>query len=106
MLTKETIQEAVQRIVAKAHPSQIILFGSYGRGQATPDSDLDLIVIQPQVEDQGQEMVQLRLVVGQIGVGVDILVYSREEYTRRSQVPGTVLYWAQREGQTLYEATS
>ena len=51
-------------------------------------------------------MVQLRQVVGQIGVGVDILVYSREEYTRRSQVPGTVLYWAQREGQTLYEATS
>jgi uncharacterized protein len=106
MLTKETIQRAVQRIVAEVHPSQIILFGSYGRGQATSDSDLDLIVIQPHVEDQGQEMVQLRQVVGSIGVGVDILVYSREEYARRSQVPGTVLYWAQREGQTLYEATS
>ena len=105
MIDEQTLQQAVTRIVAAAQPSRVILFGSYGRGDADEGSDLDLMVIKPHVDNRGEEMIQLYQVVGSIGVGVDVLVYSEAEYERRHQVPGTVLYWAHKEGRTLYEST-
>jgi len=104
MIDEQTLHEVVKRIVAAAQPSRVILFGSYGRGDADAGSDLDLMVIKPQVSDQYTEMIRLHEVAGSIGTGVDVLVYSEAEYERRSQVPGTVLYWARKEGRSLYEA--
>jgi predicted nucleotidyltransferase len=104
MVDEQTLQQMVKRIVAAARPSRVILFGSYGRGDADAGSDLDIMVIQPEVTNQYEEMVRLRQVIGSVGTGVDVLVYSEAEYERRSQVPGTVLYWARKEGRALYEA--
>jgi predicted nucleotidyltransferase len=106
MIDEQALQEMVRRIVAAAQPSRVILFGSYSRGDADAGSDLDLMVIKPEVSDQYTEMMRLREAVGNIGPGVDVLVYSEPEYRRRSQVPGTVLYWARKEGRALYEAAS
>ena len=104
MINEQTLQDVVARIVAAAQPSRVILFGSYGRGDADAGSDLDLIVIERNVDNRYGEMIRLHNAVGHIGVGVDVLVYSETEYERRSQVPGTVLYWARKEGTSLYEA--
>jgi predicted nucleotidyltransferase len=106
MISQKTIQAAVHRIVAAANPRKVILFGSYARGNADEGSDLDLMVIEPRVENIGEEMVRLRTAVGDVGAGVDVLVYSEAEFERRSQVPGTVLYWAKKEGKVLYDAAS
>ncbi len=106
MLDEQTLQQVVDRIVAVAQPSRVIVFGSYGRGDATEDSDLDLMVIAPEVENKYAEMSRLHQVVGSVGTGVDLLVYSEREYLRRSQVPGTILYWARKEGRALYGTTN
>lgn len=104
MLTSDAIDSAVQKLIAAAQPSRVILFGSYARGEADEDSDLDLLVVEAQVENRGAEMVRLRRAIGRVGTGVDVLVYSEEEVTRRGDVPGTVIYWALNEGKTLYDA--
>lgn len=105
MLTQQGINQVVRKLVAAANPSKVLLFGSYARGEANEDSDLDLLVVEPVVvENKGMEMVRLRRVVGGVGIGVDILVYSEDEFARRGQVPGTVIYWALREGRVLYDA--
>ena len=104
MISGEQIQQAVKRLVVAAKPSKIILFGSYARGDATEDSDLDLMVIEQEVANKFDEMVRLRNVMGDMGVGVDLLVYSDGEASRRSQVPGTVLYRALKEGRVIYAA--
>lgn len=104
MIDEQTLQRVVERIVAAARPSRVILFGSYGRKSADEGSDLDIIVIKPEVRDKGAEMVRLHEIVGDVGTGVDVLVYSDDEFERRSQVTGTVLYWAKKEGRPLYEA--
>ncbi|MDP2784041.1 MAG: nucleotidyltransferase domain-containing protein [Sulfurimicrobium sp.] len=104
MLTPDVIQSAVQKLVAAAQPSRVILFGSYARGEASEDSDLDLLVVESRVENRGAEMVRLRRAIGRLGTGVDVLVYSEEEVARRGGVPGTVIYWALQEGKTLYDA--
>lgn len=104
MLHSEALQSAVERIVAGTHPSRIILFGSYARGDADEGSDLDLLVVEREVLDRGREMLKLYRSIGYIGVGVDVLVYSEREVARRGQVPGTVIHQALLEGKVLYDA--
>lgn len=104
MISQKTIQAAVYRIVEAVNPSKVILFGSYARGNADKGSDLDLMVIEREVSNAYEEMIRLHRAVGDVGVGVDVLVYSEAEFERRSQVPGTVLYWARKEGKVLHEA--
>src|SRR5450830_61090 len=45
--SEQKISEMVRRIVEGFHPDKIILFGSYARGAAGPDSDADLLVVMP-----------------------------------------------------------
>ncbi|MGH2670330.1 MAG: nucleotidyltransferase domain-containing protein [bacterium] len=106
MISTETIQQAVRRVVVATRPTKVTLFGSYARVEADKKSDLDLMVIEPHVENVGEEMTRVRAAVGDVGAGVDVLVYPEEEFERRSQVPGTVLYWARQEGQVLYDASA
>ena len=104
MIDESTLQQIVKRILVTAQPSRVILFGSYGRGNADEGSDLDLMVILPEVSDKYDQMVRLHKAVGSVGVGIDVLVYSEAEYQRRSQVPCNVLYWARKEGRQIYAA--
>ena len=105
MLAQQAILDAARRIAAAASsPAQVIVFGSYARGDADEDSDLDLLVIEREVRDKANEYMRLHRAVGSIGVGVDVVVLSRDDFERRSQVPGTLPYWAQKEGRVLHDA--
>lgn len=107
MLDQQAIEEAVRRTVAAAHaPVRVIVFGSYARGDADEGSDLDLLVIEREVPNRAEEMLRLDRAVGWIGKGVDVLVYSEEDFERRSAIPGTAPYWACREGKVLYDAAA
>lgn len=45
LVTPEKVQAVVRRLIAVARPEKIILFGSYVRGELTPHSDLDVLVV-------------------------------------------------------------
>lgn len=104
MIDEDTLRKIVDRVVAAAQPSRVILFGSYGRGDADADSDLDLMVVEPIIEDPYAEMVRLRSAVGSVGLGVDVLVYSEADVEQRKDWCTSPVYWALREGRTLYAA--
>lgn len=107
MLDMQTIQAAADRLAAAASsPARIILFGSYGRGDADDRSDLDFMVIEKDLADKGAEYMRLMDALGRVapGVGVDLLLYPLREFERRSQVPGTVLHWAATEGKVLHDS--
>lgn len=107
MLSEQQIVEAVKRLAATASlPAEVIVFGSYGRGEANENSDLDLVVIEEDFEDKGAEYLSLKEAVGRVGVGVDLLLYSRLEFNRRSQVRGTLPYWAKKEGRIFRDAAA
>ena len=44
-ITQALIRRIVKRIVQEFDPEQVILFGSQARGDAGPDSDVDLLVV-------------------------------------------------------------
>lgn len=104
MIDASTLAYAVQKL-AQAAPQaeQILLFGSHANGTASQDSDLDFLVIEPEVENRAHEMVRLRRALGAMPVPVDVLVYSRAEVDRWQNQPGTALYWAMREGKVMHE---
>lgn len=107
MLTQQTIISAAQRAAAAAsNPAQVWVFGSYARGDADDASDLDLLVVEAAVSDKATEYLKLHRAVGSIGIGVDVVVLSVEEFERRSQVPGTLPYWARKEGRLLHDASA
>jgi predicted nucleotidyltransferase len=45
-VTPEVIEDVVRRILSAGAPLRIVLFGSRARGQAHPNSDLDLLIIE------------------------------------------------------------
>ena len=53
MLDLQAILDAARRAAdAASCPAEVLLFGSYARGDADPGSDLDLMVIEDQVDDK------------------------------------------------------
>jgi predicted nucleotidyltransferase len=90
--------------VAAARPKQIILFGSYARGDADDHSDVDLLVVEPAVADHYEEMIRLNRALKGLAMPVDLLVVSEDEFAHRSVTPGMVEYTARCEGRILYEA--
>lgn len=107
MLDSEQLARVTERLVSAAtRPATVIVFGSYARGDASEASDLDLVVIEPELPDKAAEYLRLQAAVGRIGVGVDLLLYSWPEFDRRSQVPGTLPYWAKKEGKVLHDAAA
>jgi predicted nucleotidyltransferase len=103
MVGMKVIEQVVQRLVAAGGVRKIILFGSYARGDATEDSDLDFIVVEDHLESKIKEMARLNSVIDYIGIGVDILIYTPEELADLGDIPGTAVYWALKEGKVLYE---
>ena len=105
MLTKKLLQKTISAIIKSVNPKKVILFGSYAREEADEESDLDLLVIEEKTVNRGKEMVKIRNAIGDIGVGVDILVYSEKDIKELGHLRSSTLYWALKEGKILYENT-
>ena len=96
------IQEMVERIVVRYHPDRVILFGSHARGDGTPESDVDLLVVMPFAGSHRQKQCEMRLVLHDFKVPKDVIVTRPEDFAWRQEVVGTIEYPAAHEGKVLY----
>ena len=106
-VTEELLGRMVRLIVNEVDPEKVILFGSRGRGDATPESDVDLVVIEAGAFDETRsrlrEEARLYKVLAGVRVRKDILVYSAEDVDYWRDSLNYVLARALREGRVLYE---
>jgi predicted nucleotidyltransferase len=103
MTPADLIAEMTERIVRDFHPLRVILFGSHARGEAGPYSDIDLLVVLPQIADKRQATVEILRALSDRRVPTDIVVTTPDEIARRGDLIGTVLRPALREGKVVYE---
>ena len=98
------IQEIVRRVLSVAQPDRIILFGSAATGQMTRDSDIDLLVVEPEIEDRDEEYVRIRRALGDMGFPFDILLITTEWFEASKNVIGGIAYPANKHGKVIYDA--
>lgn len=99
---ERTVQEMVRRIVERFDPERIILFGSQARGDAGPDSDIDLLVVM-ETDSRRRSAVDIRMALDDIVIPKDIMVVPPDEFERHRDIVGTLAYPAVREGRLLHE---
>lgn len=97
------LPEAIQRITQRFNPLSIILFGSWARGDARPDSDIDLLVVLPHIENKRHATVEILRSLNGLPVSKDVVVTTPEEIARRGNLVGDVLRPALKEGKVVYE---
>ena len=102
MSVEALIARMVQQIVNKFNPERIILFGSQARGDAGPDSDVDLLVVVDVKGSKWDKYLEIRGALGDCPLPLDVIVTSPEEFAWRKDVVGTIEWPASREGQVLY----
>lgn len=97
------LSEVVDRIVKKFHPQKIILFGSWARGSARDDSDLDLLVVLPKVEHARKAAIQIGNTLSNLPISKDIIVTTPEDIEKYGTTVGYILRPALMEGRVIYE---
>ena len=103
-LGERLIAEIVGRIRSVATPRRILIFGSAAVGSLTPDSDIDLLVLEDDPVDARADRLRIRQALRGLGWAFDIIVMTTERFDETKGVVGTIAYPANRQGQVVYEA--
>ncbi|MEZ4592570.1 MAG: nucleotidyltransferase domain-containing protein [Chloroflexota bacterium] len=92
-------------IVREYQPDKIILFGSWARGKADKESDIDLLVISDREKNlpRYKRGLDIRLLLSQFSSPKDILFYTHDDVNRWRDVPQTFINTVLTEGRILYE---
>jgi predicted nucleotidyltransferase len=103
-ITDNQTTDLVHRIVNAARPLRIILFGSAARGDDSPGSDVDILVVVPDGVHRRRTAQDIYLALLGFGAPVDIIVATVSDLEKYSDSPGLIYREALREGRVLYAA--
>jgi predicted nucleotidyltransferase len=103
VITEDLLQEVVRRILSVGSPEKIVLFGSRARGEARPDSDLDLLIIEESDLPRYKRSTCYRMALMGLFPEKDIVVWTPSEVKEWAQVPNAFITMTLAEGKVLYE---
>jgi predicted nucleotidyltransferase len=102
VIDEALIAEAGRRLAKAAGKSaQVILFGSHARGDAGQRSDLDFLVVEPEVDNEAEESVRLLRELRDLRIPVDVIVVSSRYAEEWRDVRGGIVHAALGEGRVL-----
>ena len=97
----EELRDRIREYLAGTSVMRGVLFGSFARGDADAVSDIDLMLIEPTTLPVLERGLQ-HLPLFTLGVGVDLLIYTPEEYERLKREGNAFIECVEREGVTIY----
>lgn len=103
MISAEHIRAIVDTIVTAYQPDKIMLFGSYATGQATEDSDVDLLIVKETNLPRHQRGREVRRYLYGSKFPMDIIVATPHELEQSRSNPYSLLYQALHSSKTVYE---
>ena len=74
----ERLLKISERLKEKYGAERVILYGSYARGEATEDSDVDLLVIAPTTEDFFERMARVKTIAHDLRYGISFFPHSAQ----------------------------
>ena len=98
------IDKIVPMIVSLASPDQIILFGSYARGDYTDKSDIDLLIIKKNLKN-GREINNIlyrAFFDNKIDIPIDLISVDYNKYYELNNTIGYIYKTIKEEGKVLY----
>lgn len=101
VIEEAQLVEVGRRLAAAAPRSRVILFGSHATGRAGDRSDVDLLVIEPEVDNPALEAVRLMRELRDLRLPVEVVVVSEREAEEWRAVPGSLVHAAVTEGRPL-----
>lgn len=101
-VARAAIRRMVRTIVGRFKPDAVILFGSYARGEAGPQSDVDLLVVMEVRGSKREQQLRLRTALSEKHIPVDVIVTRPHDFAWRKNVVGTIEWPAYHEGEILY----
>jgi predicted nucleotidyltransferase len=104
--TKKKVDLAVKTAIEIARPSRVFIFGSWARGEAKWDSDLDLAVFLP--DDRKTELGELRRDIRRhldsIPMSIDLIVASEGYVAEFLSSVNSVYYKIVQSGKLVYDS--
>ena len=102
---KTELDNIVNTLVDTGIVSRIILFGSYARGEETPDSDLDLCVLTPvEVKSSVDLIADFRLKIWDVRtMPLDLLAYNQDHFYNSANRPTSFEHEIAENGVLLYD---
>lgn len=102
MVTQEQIDEVKRRIVENIKPEKIILFGSYAEGNPKKASDLDLLIVKDSNLPRYKRGKEVRKYLRGLKIAVDLVVYTKDEIQKWSNVKTAFITTVMEKGKVLY----
>jgi predicted nucleotidyltransferase len=97
-------RDLVNRVVAYFNPVRVLMFGSRARGEATADSDTDLLVILDDDAPAHHATLQAGWEARRgYDEPADVVPVRRSAYERRAKIVGTLAYEVSLDGVLVYE---
>lgn len=100
----DIIGRLVQRIADAVHPLRVLVFGSAARGDAGPDSDVDLLVVMPEGVHRRRTAQFLYRHLSGARIPFDILVATPSDLERHKNNDGLIYKAILCEGKEVYVA--
>lgn len=102
MIDEHDIKQVAKRVGTATNAERVILFGSYVRGEANENSDVDLMIIAESNLPRFKRSRELYKLFRPYPFGMDLLVYTPQEVERGKRSPISFVSTVLREGKTLY----
>ena len=99
----ERLRNISERLKKEYNAEKVILFGSYARGEATEDSDVDILVIAPTKERMIDRMASVSRIIRDLRNGLPIspIVLTPEEFRRKLDIGDAFIQTIVEEGVVL-----